>query len=329
MLVRDNNYGFWIEESQPGKNFDVLSTSFEKGFKEIVPDVQLETDSGLLFVEVAVTHFVDRDKRSKLRCYGIPTVEIDLSSIPPDAPLEAINQAVLSNMLLRKWAFHPDELLLQSRLQKQLQDKIDLYENEYCRNGPDECAVVDDDRHEEDDGEGWGLLTQAIDQYDGELTHAWLKSTPASRRIESYQSLSHLDKLTYHCFLLERRPETLPLFFNRRDASGPPFFCPSIVWRTGVFFRFVVANLEKQEFGLGDVVQWCRAHYDTFSFGTTLEEPESAYNFRIDIDSEVTDFLLEIEHDGYLESDGFIATRRRYIPATKYLPNRSRFLKQS
>lgn len=95
----------------PGNDYAVLSGAFERGFEEIVPDVQLETDSGLLFVEVAVTHFVDQDKRSKLRRYGIPTIEIDLSSIALDAPLEAIDEAVLSKMSLRKWAFHPTNLI--------------------------------------------------------------------------------------------------------------------------------------------------------------------------------------------------------------------------
>lgn len=325
VVVRDNDYGFWVDESLPSKDYSVLSGAFEHGYREIVPDVQLETDAGLIFVEVAVTHFVDRDKRSKLRHYGIPTVEIDLSSIALDSSLEAIDHAILSNISLRKWAYHPDEFDLQSRLRKKLQEKIADYEFENWRSAPDEFAVEDDDRHENDDSEGWNLLLQAIDQYDGESTHEWLQSIPPSRRIESYKSLNNLNKLTYHCFLLERRPETLPLLFNRRDAVGPPFLSPSIVWRTAVFFRFIVANTAKQEFGLGDVVQWCRIRYDTFSFSTKLDDPDSPYQSSMDIDDEVTEFLLELESEGYLESDGFIAKRRRYIPAINYLPNWSRF----
>lgn len=327
VVVQDDIYRFLVEESLSGKKHSVLSGVFEQGFKEIVPDVQFETDAGLLFVEVAVTHFVDREKRTKLRRYGIPTVEIDISSIALDAPLGEIEQAVLSKMSLRKWAFHPDEFDLQSRLRKKLNDKIDQFQNEYYRNGHDEYGVDDDDRHEDDDGDGWDLLTQAIDHYDGEFTDQWMQSIPQSRRVDSYKTLSHLAKLTYHCFLLDRRPETLPLLFNRRDASGPPFLCPSIVWRTGVFFRFVVANQEKRAFGLADVVQWCRTRYDTFSFDTRFHDPDLPDNSSINIDDEVTEFLLELEQEGYLDSDGFIAKRRRYIPAIKYLPNRSRFLK--
>lgn len=323
VIVKDDNYGLWVEESLPGKDHTVLSGDLELGYMEVVPDVQLLTDGGLLFVEIAVTHFIDRDKRSKLRRYGIPTVEIDLSSIALDAPIEEIDQSVLSRMSLRKWAFHPDELDLQTRLRKKLQEEIAQYDS--WRDNPYETDVDDDGRHEDDDGEGWELLDQAINQYDGDLIHEWLQSIPESRRIDSYKALSHLDKLTYHCFLLDRRPETLPLIFNRRDASAPPFICPSIVWRTGVFFRFVVANRVKREFRLGDVVQWCRNRYDTFSFGTEIDGPDSHSNSSIGIDDEVIEFLLELERDGYLESDGFIAKRRIFIPAIKYLPNWSRF----
>jgi hypothetical protein len=323
VVVKDDNYRLWIEESLPGKDHTVLSGDFERGYKEVVPDVQLVTDVGLLFVEVAVTHFIDREKRSKLRSYGIPTLEIDLSSIALDTPLEAIDQAVLFKMSLRKWAFHPDEFDLQTRLRKKLQEKIAQYED--WRDNSYDPYVVDDDRHEDDDEKGWELLIQAVGQYGGELTHEWLQSIPESRRIDSYKTLSHLDKLTYHCFLLDRRPETLPLLFNRRDPSGPPFLCPSIVWRTGVFFRFIVVNREKREFRLGDVTQWCRTRYDTFSFVTRIDGPYSHNNSSTNIDDEVIRFLLELEQEGYLRSDGFIAKRRIFTPAIKYLPNWSRF----
>ena len=108
-----------------------------------MPDVQFETDTGLLFVEVAVTHFVDREKRSKLRRYGIPTVEIDLSKIALDTPLEEIDKAVLSKMSLRKWAFHPDEFDLQTRLRKLLQEKIAQYEYENWRDNPYVLTLVE------------------------------------------------------------------------------------------------------------------------------------------------------------------------------------------
>lgn len=319
VVAQEHNYGFWVDDVIPGRKCAVNAAAFEKAYEDVVPDVQFETDAGLIFVEIAVTHFVGRDKQSKLRRLGVPTVEIDLSSVALDSSLEAIEQAVLLNMSLRKWAYHPEEFDLQLRLHKDLQEKVAQYESANWNSAPD-FPSDDDDQDDEDDRDGWALLQGAIDQHDGEIIDEWLRSASLRQRTERYKTLSHLEKLTYHCFLLERRPETLPLLFNRRDSTAPPFLCPSIVWRTGVFFRFVATS--KKEFCVGDVVQWCRDRYDTFSFGAELGD-------QIDIDSEVADFLLELESQGYLNSDGFIATRRRFLPTMKRLPNRSRFGKRT
>ena len=53
VVIQDDNYRFWVDETVPGKEHAIFSGAFEQGFKEIVPDVQFETDAGLLFVEVA------------------------------------------------------------------------------------------------------------------------------------------------------------------------------------------------------------------------------------------------------------------------------------
>ena len=313
VTVQEHNYGFWIDDVIPGKKYAVNAAAFEKAHEDVVPDVQLETNAGIIFIEVAVTHFVDRDKRSKLRRIGVPTVEIDLSSVALDSSLELIEHAVLSDMSLRKWAYHPGEFELQSRLRKDLEAKVTQYESVRWDNASDDA--FDDGRDEEDDYDGWALIESATDQYDGEAIHDWLQSVPPHERTERYKTLSHLDKLTYHCFLLERRPEMLPLLFNRRDATAHPFLCPSIVWRTAIFFRFVTAN--SKEFAVDDVVQWCRDRYDTLNVGAQL-------GVQTNIFTDVCDFLLELERDGYLNSDGFIAKRRRFVPTVKRLPNRSR-----
>jgi hypothetical protein len=314
VMVRDNDYGFFVDDFIFGRQYTVDASVVEKVYEDVVPDVQLHTDAGIIFVELAVTHFIDRDKRSKLRRIGLPTIEINLSSVALDSPLETIEQAVLTDISLRKWVYHPGELELQSRLRKDLQNKIADYESSSRYNSYD-FAVDEDEKDVDDDHDGWNLIQKAIDQNDGEIIHEWLQSAQSHERTNKYKTLNHLDKLTYHCFLLGCKPEMLPLLFNRRDSGAPPFLCPSIVWRTGVFFRFVTVN--NKEFGVGDVVQWCLDRYDTFSFG-------AEHDNQIDIDAEVADFLLELESHGYLDSDGFIPKSRRFVPIMKRLPNRAR-----
>ena len=314
VFEREDEYGFRAEETVRGKLYAVESSALERPHGDVVPDIQLLTDSGLVFVEIAVTHFVDRDKRSKLARIGIPTVEIDLSSIAADSPLEAVERAVLEDMSRRKWAYHPDEPGLQASLTEKLRER--LSEHEASRGFSWDPEDEDDGRIEDDDGEGWTLMRNATDQFGGEMINEWLQSIPATGRAERYKSLSHLEKLTYHCFLLERGPETLPPFFNRSDGGAPPFRCPSIVWKTGAFFRFAVWN--REEFVPGDVVRWCLDRYDTSGSGFGFpEEPEQPGET---IHDKVSGFLLELEREGYLESDGFIAARRTYVPTGEPLP---------
>ena len=54
----------------------------EQSFQEVRPDVMITTENNnILFIEIKVRHAVDDVKLEKLVKYGIPTIEVDLSSI--------------------------------------------------------------------------------------------------------------------------------------------------------------------------------------------------------------------------------------------------------
>lgn len=57
----------------------------------------LDTEAGPLFVEIAVTHFVDEVKLTKLTASGNLTLEIDLSGYERDQTGLALAQAVVHN----------------------------------------------------------------------------------------------------------------------------------------------------------------------------------------------------------------------------------------
>lgn len=51
----------------------------EKKYEDIIPDVVIEVEGRLVFIEVAYTHFIDEKKYEKLKKIGIETWEIDLN----------------------------------------------------------------------------------------------------------------------------------------------------------------------------------------------------------------------------------------------------------
>ncbi len=58
---------------------DFSSVQVEQPIGSIKPDVVAIVGKTMLFVEIAVTHFIDADKQSVIDQLGVPTVEVDLS----------------------------------------------------------------------------------------------------------------------------------------------------------------------------------------------------------------------------------------------------------
>jgi hypothetical protein len=84
------------------------SVELEKQIGETIADAVIMTNNSPCIVEIAVTHFVDKEKRKKLEVNHLPAFEIDLSSFVDTPPSrEAIAEAVLSNEKNRKWIVNP------------------------------------------------------------------------------------------------------------------------------------------------------------------------------------------------------------------------------
>ena len=88
--------------------FEYTSAQIEKKIEDIVPDAVISTKNTRCIVEVAVTHYVDEDKKNKLKRIGISAFEIDLSELLKYSQTrETIAEAVLSDSTNRKWLFNP------------------------------------------------------------------------------------------------------------------------------------------------------------------------------------------------------------------------------
>jgi hypothetical protein len=78
---------------------------------DFVPDVALQLAHGEpLFVEIVVTHSVDRLKRRKIRRHGIATITIKMQ--PEDALLNPVElkSKLLGSRNAKQWCFHPSEI---------------------------------------------------------------------------------------------------------------------------------------------------------------------------------------------------------------------------
>lgn len=87
-----------------------LTVEAEKTVGTIRPDIVAVVGHEMLFVEIAVTHFVDAKKRSILETYGVPTIEIDLASYQGDHwNWESLRDYVIENTQLKHWVHILDQ----------------------------------------------------------------------------------------------------------------------------------------------------------------------------------------------------------------------------
>ena len=97
---------------------EYAGVEIEKALGGVVADAVIMARGKPCIVEIAVTHFVDGEKRGKLRALGLPAFEIDLSDLADkDLSRREIEKAVLADEACRYWVYNPlrERLLREKR----------------------------------------------------------------------------------------------------------------------------------------------------------------------------------------------------------------------
>lgn len=75
----------------------------EKREGNIQPDLIAYVNSRKLYIEIAVTHFIDIKKKEKLKDKNIPTIEIDLSDLERKIQYQQLEEILVSSIKRKKW----------------------------------------------------------------------------------------------------------------------------------------------------------------------------------------------------------------------------------
>lgn len=101
------------EAHRPERWVDFQTVEAEKTVGTIRPDIVAVVGETMLFVEIAVTHFVDQEKRAVLASYEVPTIEIDLASLQGEHwSWERLGECVIENTHLKRWVHILDQRAL-------------------------------------------------------------------------------------------------------------------------------------------------------------------------------------------------------------------------
>jgi len=91
----------------------------ERRLDEIVPDVIVEFNNTPLFIEVAVTHFIDEGKKEKIRKLNISTLEIDISYLKGlPITFEELECAIIESPSNKKWVHNRKKELFRNKIKK-------------------------------------------------------------------------------------------------------------------------------------------------------------------------------------------------------------------
>lgn len=85
----------------------ISGAKVEQPEDRFIPDITLESNSKILFVEIAVTHKVDRAKLRHIRKSGIPTIEIHLDLRDAILSREKLSFKLQHDLDSKRWLFHP------------------------------------------------------------------------------------------------------------------------------------------------------------------------------------------------------------------------------
>lgn len=86
--------------------FDTVK--LETRISNIVPDVIVKKGEKECLIEIAVTHFVDEEKKKKIREIGLPMLEIDLSDCKGSIERSRLTELIKNEIKNKKWISNPN-----------------------------------------------------------------------------------------------------------------------------------------------------------------------------------------------------------------------------
>lgn len=220
---------------------------------KVVPDVLAESSIGLLNIEVAVTHFVDEEKRVKLKRLGLATVELDL------ADLDRVDFGVLDDILFRpneriRWVYNPGDAYFHDEAQKELALVIAEAEREAAEKQAErdalEAELVAERR----------AFAKKQREWEAEKRRAKSEELRRATRFKAAPEPEKLDKML-RFLKLDKLPAFLPLAVRGGDSFGVSN--PGI-WQLALIAGLIGESMQKGHHAVNVdyAVTWLKYRFD-------------------------------------------------------------------
>ena len=305
--------GQWSTKSGSAKVCEVHialieSVVLEKSLKNIIPDVIAYINGIPLIIEIAVTHFVDEKKESKIHDHNIASIEIDLSDLARDEGFESIRTIVIDGIDQKKWLFHTERekvrAELRSTLETELQIELDqIYQKEQERKRLEEAKRQLKIKQNE--------MTRQSIQINLDKMNSYLKE------INSWQekSVNELPNSTIWkraSSNMNVSLENLPAFLNQNVKGEHIFACDRRVWQAGLFSAFIYNTSRKYKevypINLERMNKWCKEHIPLNNFAFALYQSKDSMTPAeinslqyFDCYKAIREFVRHLEQQGFIK----------------------------
>lgn len=90
------------------RDINIDYVELEKKTGNVIPDIIIYSGNEKFFVEIFVTHKIDKEKQEKIKELDVSTLEIDLSKERENLTIEDLQEKLLRNNKNKYWAYHSD-----------------------------------------------------------------------------------------------------------------------------------------------------------------------------------------------------------------------------
>lgn len=209
-----------------GQMVTLKDIQVEKKVSDFIPDIITETVEGVtLAIEIAVTHFIDEDKRHKIRNAGVATIEIDLSDWIKESR-ETFNRKELTERIVnsvekKKWIHSK---IIEKKRGQLLETMSQFYKEEILQEEKRKAEVKRKNKE----------IQEKIN-YRRNLTHEQHKEI-----LNMYKDQLKNDNQLHRCLLNMSIPKDRKLNCCNVYIEGELIFlCDRRIWQTSIFEHFI------------------------------------------------------------------------------------------
>lgn len=278
----------------------------EKRIDEIIPDVILIKGTHRLLVEIAVTHFIDDEKLTKIKALNLSTIEVDLSGFK-DEPIsyEDLKRYLLHDTSLMRWIHNirseKAEIIIKERNQKILD------------------AAYDEMIEREKAKEKERLRLERLEKKNKELyKKIQLALEPEKYRKRIYKLRD--DREAFHfvakqSFYIDH--SVLPFFVDIPIQGEIAFYCDRRVWQSIIFDKFIYDN-KSDTVSISKIMNWLFSDNKDILIDRLYSKSVVVKGHKLSLVSDaIKQYIKYLSELGFVEKTGRIKHSIDYLKKSK------------